>query len=34
MPEKSQKIAVNGYDAATLTAIAYGALEQLKWNIK
>jgi rhomboid protease GluP len=34
MPEKSQTIAVNGYDAATLTAIAYGTLEQLKWNIK
>jgi rhomboid protease GluP len=34
MPEKSQSIAVNGYDAATLTAIAYGTLEQLKWNIK
>ena len=34
MPEKSQSITANGYDAATLTAITYGTFEQLKWNIK
>ena len=34
MPQKSQVITANGYDATTLTAIVYGTLEQLKWNIK
>jgi rhomboid protease GluP len=34
MPEKAQTIAVAGYDAARLQAIAYGALEQLSWTIK
>lgn len=34
MPEKSQSITAQGYNAATLLAIAYGACEQLKWNIK
>lgn len=34
MPQKSQTIAITGYDADTLQAIAYGTLERLGWNIK
>src|SRR5215471_18539099 len=34
MPQKSQTIAVPGYDTAKIQAIAYGALEQLNWTIK
>ena len=34
MPESTQTITIAGYDAASLQAIAYGALEQLNWTIK
>src|SRR5687768_622773 len=34
MPQKTQTISVAGYDPATLTALAYGALESLGWTIK
>ncbi len=34
MPEKSQTIAVSGYDSVKLQAIAHGTLEQLGWTIK
>jgi rhomboid protease GluP len=34
MPEKKQMITAEGYDAARLLALAYGACEKLGWNIK
>ena len=34
MPEKAQTIAVNGLNASTTLAIAYGTLEKLEWVIK
>jgi rhomboid protease GluP len=34
MPEKSQVINAQGYDATKLLAIAYGTCEKLGWNIK
>lgn len=34
MPEKTQTLAVRGYEATQLQAIAYSALDQLGWTIK
>ncbi len=34
MPQKTETISITGYDERTLTALAYGALESLKWTLK
>ncbi|MES1220949.1 MAG: rhomboid family intramembrane serine protease [Bacteroidota bacterium] len=34
MPEKSETITVQGYDAVNLQQLAYGALQELNWTIK
>jgi rhomboid protease GluP len=34
MPEKTEIVTVDGYDASRLLAIAYGSFEKLNWTIK